>query len=209
MPATRPTKTRRAGVAGVALLLCLGLWGCAGVPAARPEIIEVAAWGGEPTASPSEPQRITRITLHHQGESFAPQGDVAAYLRRLQQWSRLSKRWVDIPYHYVIAPDGRMYAARPPAIAGDTNTEYDPGGHALVMLLGNFEVDRPTQAQLQATVVLLAWLVRRHGLDPDAIATHRDFSGQTVCPGKNFYALVASGWLGRAVRSRLSGSPPP
>ena len=77
---------------------------------------------------------------------------------RLQNWSRGIKGWSDIPYHYIVAPDGTVYAARPWQIPGDTNTEYQPQGHALLMLLGNFEVQYPTEAQIQATAWLLARL---------------------------------------------------
>lgn len=173
-----------------------------------PPVIEVSAWGGSPEAGgmAAPRQRITHLTLHHQGESWAEGADVAAYLRRLQQWSRLSKRWADIPYHYVIAPDGRIYAARPEGQPGDTNTEYDPRGHALIMVLGNFEEARPNAAQLGAVVDLMAGLAARHGLAPETIAAHKDYSAQTVCPGKNLYPYVQSGWFQRAVAARLAGS---
>lgn len=170
-------------------------------------IIPVESWGGSRPQELPKLQVIRRITLHHQGETWKPDSDVAHYLQRLQQWSRLTKRWADIPYHYVVAPDGKMYAARDPGLAGDTNTEYNPEGHALVMLLGNFEEAQPSQAQLLATVDLLAWLVNQHHLNVDDIATHRDFSAQTLCPGKNLTAHIASGWLTRAVQSRLAGLP--
>ncbi|MDR7297717.1 hypothetical protein J2X16_003066 [Pelomonas aquatica] len=188
-----------------ALSLLLVLAGCAstGTVPRAPEIIGVDAWGGSTVASGMPPQRIDRITLHHQGEIWKEGTDVEAYLRRLQQWSRLTKRWADIPYHYVIAPDGRIYAARPLAQAGDTNTEYDPLGHALVMLVGNFEEQQPTAAQLHAAVELTAWLAREHKLGLDAIASHKDHSAQTVCPGKNFYAYLASGWFKAEVAKRL------
>ncbi len=150
------------------------------------------------------PQQITHITLHHQGEIWKEGADVQAYLGRLQQWSRLTKRWADIPYHFVIAPDGRIYAARPLGQAGDTNTEYDPRGHALVMLVGNFEEQQPTPAQLSAAVELTAWLAREHHLGLDAIASHKDHSSQTVCPGKNLYAYLESGWFKAEVGKRLN-----
>ncbi len=190
-----------------ALALLLVLTACASprpAPAPAPQIIGVDAWGGTPAAaSATPPQHITHITLHHQGEIWKEGTDPAAYLRRLQQWSRLTKRWSDIPYHYVIATDGRIYAARPLAQAGDTNTEYDPRGHALVMLVGNFEEQQPTPAQLKAAVELTAWLAREHHLGLDAIASHKDFSAQTVCPGKNFYAYLESGWFKAEVAKRL------
>ena len=184
------------------LALLLALAGCASTSPA-PGIVGVADWGGSTAASSAPPQQITRITLHHQGEVWKEGTDIEAYLRRLQQWSRLTKGWADIPYHYVVGPDGRIYAARPLAQPGDTNTEYDPRGHALVMLVGNFEEQQPTPAQLNAAVELTAWLAREHHLGVDAIASHKDYSGQTVCPGKNLYAYLESGWFKAEVGKRL------
>ncbi|KQW52113.1 MULTISPECIES: peptidoglycan recognition family protein [unclassified Roseateles] len=186
----------------LALAAVLTLAGCASKPPA-PDIVSVDTWGGSSAAAVAAPQRITHITLHHQGEIWKEGADVEAYLRRLQQWSRLTKRWADIPYHYVIAPDGRIYAARPLAQPGDTNTEYDPRGHALVMLVGNFEEQQPTQAQLKSAVDVTAWLAREHRLGLDAIASHKDHSRQTVCPGKNFYAYLESGWFKDEVKKQL------
>ncbi|MFT7774671.1 peptidoglycan recognition family protein [Roseateles sp.] len=184
--------------------LLLALTGCATVKPPSPQIVSVDAWGGTSSGTLAPAQQISKITLHHQGEIWKDGTDVAAYLRRLQQWSRNTKHWADIPYHYVIAPDGRIYAARPLAQAGDTNTEYDPRGHALVMLLGNFEEQQPTPGQLDAAVELTAWLAREHRLGVNAIASHKDFSKQTVCPGKNFYdAYLATGWFKAEVGKRL------
>ena len=185
-----------------ALALLLALAGCTSTRPA-PAIVGVEAWGGSTVAATAPAQRIERITIHHQGEIWKDGTNVEAYLRRLQQWSRLTKRWADIPYHYVIAPDGRIYAARPLQQAGDTNTEYDPRGHALVMLVGNFEEQQPTPAQLSAAVELTAWLAREHRLGLDAIASHKDYSTQTVCPGRNLYAYLESGWFKQEVGKRL------
>jgi hypothetical protein len=187
----------------VSAALLLALAGCATVRPPAPEIVTVDAWGGTAATAPAPMQRIRKITLHHQGETWKEGADVAAYLRRLQQWSRLTKRWADIPYHYVIAPDGRIYAARPLDQAGDTNTEYDPSGHALVMLVGNFEEQQPAAAQLDAAVALTAWLAREHRLGLEDIASHRDYSAQTLCPGRNLYAYLASGWFQAQVAKQL------
>jgi len=199
--------SRILSLAGLLLAGCAGQVPLATVQLAPPSLVTVDVWGGSASAALPAKQTIHKVTLHHQGETWTPGADVARYLQRLQQWSRLTKRWADIPYHYVIAPDGQIYAARNLAQAGDTNTEYNPTGHALVMLLGNFEDVQPTGAQLHATVNLLAWLVQQHRLDLAAIGSHRDFSAQTVCPGKNLGALLESGWLRGAVASTLSGAP--
>ena len=116
-----------------ALLLALTLAGCALKPAPDPAIVAVADWGGS-AADPTRARRhtVTHITLHHQGEPFNAGTDPRQYLRRLQSWSRSTKGWLDIPYHYIIDLDGRIYAGRDIAYAGDTNTDYDPAGHALI-----------------------------------------------------------------------------
>ena len=173
------------------------------------EITPASAWGAVPDAAPAQPQTtITHITLHHQGETWVPGSDVPTYLRKLQHWSRETKHWADIPYHYVIDPEGKVYAARPENIAGDTNTEYDPRGHLLVMLLGNFEEVEPTREALDSLVDLLAEKARETGLDERAIASHRDWSQQTVCPGKNLYRYLQNGWLKSAVAAQLKQPSP-
>ena len=142
---------------GISLTSCSSPGPLAAVP--QPTIVSVTQWGGTPTPLPERAQTISHITIHHQGEIWDPAASVPAYLVRLQNWSRGIKGWSDIPYHYIVAPDGTVYAARPWQIPGDTNTEYQPQGHALLMLLGNFEVQYPTEAQMQAT----AWLLARLG----------------------------------------------
>lgn len=190
-----------ARAAALSLALAVALSGCTTLPPPV-AVIPVAAWGGTPTPAPAVAQRITRLTLHHQGEIWREGSDVPAYLRRLQRWSRESRGWADIPYHFVVAPDGRVYAARPVALAGDTNTEYDPRGHLLVMLLGNFEEQTPTPAQWQATVALLAAQATERGLTAADISSHRHESTRTLCPGANLLARFDE--LRQAVAAHLS-----
>ncbi|WP_077035214.1 peptidoglycan recognition family protein [Pelomonas sp. KK5] len=190
-------------------ILLTGLLLAASLHAAAIDVVPTDTWGGSPSATSYAPQTITHITLHHQGETWAPGRDVPDYLRHLQQWSRETKHWADIPYHYVIDPEGRVYAARPEAQAGDTNTEYDPRGHLLIMVLGNFEEVEPNAAQLRATVELMADMARKYRLTAADIASHKDFSTQTVCPGKNLYRYLQNGWIARAVTARLDGKAMP
>jgi hypothetical protein len=168
-------------------------------------IVPVAAWGGT-AADPAlaHRQTITHITLHHQGEPFKPGTDPQQYLRKLQTWSRVTKHWLDIPYHYIIDLDGNIYEGRKIDYAGDTNTEYDPTGHALIEVVGNFEEVEPNQQQLDAVVRLMAMLARKYAVPLDHIASHRDFSTQTVCPGANLYRYVQDGYFRRQVALRLA-----
>ena len=171
-------------------------------------IVPVARWGGTPIdAARATPHAIRRITLHHQGLAYPKDRDPREYLRSLQKWSRESKGWLDIPYHYVIDLQGRIYEARPLGYSGDTNTHYDTAGHALIQVVGNFDEVEPTPGQLDGVVRLMSLLAIRHGLTEEAIAGHRDFASDTTCPGKNLDRYMRNGWIRERVRENLRASP--
>ena len=89
------------------------------------------------------------LTLHHGGVDWKEGTDPNVYLRDLQAWSRSEKQWIDIPYHYMIDLEGRIYEARDPYYSGDTNTTYNPEGHLLTCLMGNYENQKPSVFQDQ------------------------------------------------------------
>lgn len=167
--------------------------------------MSVSQWGGTPAnETKARLHTINRITLHHQGEPF-PQGkDPQKYLRDLQTWSRNTKGWLDIPYHYVVDLDGRIYDARDIRFAGDTNTQYDPAGHALIEVVGNFEEVEPNATQLAAVVNLMTQLARQYQVPVEKISGHRDVASGTVCPGKNLYRYLENGYFREQVQARLA-----
>jgi hypothetical protein len=186
----------------IALLLTTTFMACTHDDAAfKPELVEagiipVEEWGGERVdVTAAQHHEIRYITLHHGGVSFADTADAAAYLRNLQNWSRDERDWVDLPYHYLIDPQGRIYEGRNVMIPGDTNTDYDPAGHALICVLGNFELAEPNQAQLDAVTSLMALMAHRFGLGTDVIAGHKDYASNTVCPGENLYPYLENGYF--------------
>jgi len=174
-----------------------------------PVIVARAAWGSQPDPIPEQRRQTpVRITIHHAGVVWKPGDDPLRKLPALQAWGKRDKGWPDVPYHYLIAPDGRIFAGRPVAYEGETNTEYDVNGHVLVQLWGDFEVQRVTLAQLRVTVHLVAWVCRELDISPETIAGHRDWSRQTSCPGKDLYRYIARGDLRTWVQRMLRGEPP-
>lgn len=87
----------------------------------------------------SNKHTISYITIHHGGELYDEDKDTYQYLKNLQSCSRSARKWMDLPYHYIIDRKGKIFEGRPLDYRGDTNTSYDPTGHALILLLGNFE----------------------------------------------------------------------
>ena len=188
----------------------MAIAGCAMRAAPRatePDIISVRQWGGSPAnESLARRHSISRITLHHQGATFPRGKDPQGYLRDLQTWSRKTKGWIDVPYHYVIDLDGRVYEGRDIRFAGDTNTGYDPAGHALIEVVGNFEEVEPNEAQLDAVVKLMTLLAARYDVPVAAIRGHRDVAPDTECPGRNLYRYLDNGFFRGQVAARLAGT---
>ena len=196
----------------VLMIIMMTLAGCATSVApsfATPTIIAVEDWGGTRLTSTSRStnskQHVPKfITLHHGGVAFLRDKDPKQYLRNLQSWSRGTRMWSDIPYHYLIDLDGNIYEGRDVNIAGDTNTEYDPTGHALIVVLGNFEEVSPNQAQLDAVTMMMVTLAKRFNIAPSKIAGHKDYSAQTACPGKSLYPYLQDGYFHKRVQLLLN-----
>jgi hypothetical protein len=97
----------------------------------------------------------------------------------------LRNGWAGIGYHKVILPDGTVADGRP---------EYAIGAHAKgvnsrsvgVSLVGDFDVGRPTPAQMAALVALTADLAGKYGISASRVVGHRDVYDDTTCPGRMF-----------------------
>jgi hypothetical protein len=82
-------------------------------------------------------------------------------------------------------------------------------GHALIEVVGNFEEVEPNRKQLDAVVDLMAMLAAKYNVPLDGIASHRDYSAQTVCPGEHLYSYVKNGYFRDKVALRLAQSRQP
>lgn len=165
-----------------------------------PAIVRREEWGAKPPVEPWKEHRGARITIHHAGVPTNRNRTFAQMLVALQNFSqnpgelsggKTKPAWPDIPYHWYIGWRGEAGDCRDPKIVGDTNTEYDPTGHLLVCLEGNFESEEPTGAQIRMMDRLVTWLVAQYRVDPSLIATHKDYSAQTSCPGAKLMPEIA------------------
>ncbi len=149
--------------------------------------------------------RITHITLHHEGdpEPLRPGDDVVRKLRGLQSWGASDRNWWDVPYHYLLDLDGNVYEGRDWHFMGETNTAYDPEGHFLISVIGNYEKQEPTQAQLNAIADLMAWAVVKFDVPLENIGGHYNYA-TTNCPGKNLKKYLEDGTFRRMVVERLA-----
>jgi hypothetical protein len=151
------------------------------------------------------PHRITHVTLHHTGSSqpLRPEDDPAAILRALQAWGARDRNWWDVPYHFLIDLEGRVYEGRDWRFMGETNTTYDPGGHFLISVIGNYGRQEATPAQLEAIADLMAWAIAEHDLPLDRIGGHYNYA-DTNCPGDHLRTYLEDGTFRRMVEQRLA-----
>ena len=191
---------------GTVLIIALTLSGCSNTKISSEifddpnytedlKIVKRIDWGWVPIDSEFKTHNIEYITIHHGGVEFLPDKDAAEHVRNLQKWSRSEKEWIDIPYHYMIDLEGNIFEARPLNIPGDTNTEYDPTNHALVEVMGNYEIQELNEVQLKSLVDLISFLSKKYNVPLDKIKTHKDYSSKTVCPGKNSYKYFENGYV--------------
>ncbi len=187
----------------VAAIAALALSGCGGAlprsDALIPsdvEFVSRAEWGARPPVLPMRAHSVSRLTIHHTGTNQNFNRTVADKLRGLQLFSqrddslasgRLKPAWPDVPYHFYVGVDGVVGEGRDWRYAGDTNTEYDPAGHLLVVVEGNFQKDTLTTAQRRTLDIIVPALARSFGIPAERLASHRDYA-RTSCPGANLYA---------------------
>lgn len=145
-----------------------------------------------------------RITIHHEGTKFEKSDDAQKHIKNVQTWGMGKDRnWSDIPYHFLIDPNGNIYEGRNVFTVGETATEYDPSGHLLITCLGNFEEQEISDDQLNSLIDLIAYCCDKYQISLETIASHRDFSKQTVCPGKNLYKYIENNFIKNEVKKRL------
>lgn len=176
--------------------MMLGAAGAVLLPLAGPLAAAEAAWqtGGAAGVRVKETYLSFRsltnreqtdvIILHHIGNTNA---DVSA--ATVHRW-HLANGWAGIGYHYLIRKDGTIERGRPRDTVGAHC--YGENWHSVgVNIVGNFETNEPTAAQIDAAERLVAVLCRLYGLRPsgETIKGHHDFNA-TACPGENLYAML-------------------
>jgi hypothetical protein len=206
---------------------------------ARPEaslaIVGRAEWGADEGLRSREIEfdpTVEKFVVHHTGTDLGT--DSVSTVRELYR-STVASGYRDIPYHWLIDPDGVVFEgrwARPVPSGRTPNGEDDRGwcvrgGHALhyndrsigVAYLGNFVDRAPTNAATDALVSLLAWKCERWGVDPTGATRYRLNDGSTqrfpnICGHRQVRATLCPGpavadalpGLRVAVGQRLGGT---
>jgi hypothetical protein len=155
-----------------------------------------------PDYSQMEAMRPPRfITVHHDGMGQLFEGtseracaDRIEYLRNSHTRGR---GFADLGYHYVVDRAGRVWEGRPLSYQGahvKNRNEHNIG----VLCLGNFDRQRPTDAQFAALCRHVGTIQKKYKIKGANVLTHCEWKGAaTACPGVNLKS--------RFVRARNTG----
>ncbi len=161
---------------------------------AIPGLVSRDAWA-RGTPVPALMNRMTpvrHITIHHDGMppvSLNSQAQIAARIELIRAGHR-AKGWGDIGYHFIVDPQGRVWQGRALLWQG-AHVKDRNEGNVGVLVLGNFETTRPTEAQLDALERQLAGLMRIYRVSATSVRSHQEWPGAaTACPGRHMQAKM-------------------
>lgn len=139
---------------------------------------------------------VRLLTVHH--SVLAVKGDprpAEERVRALYKYHAINRGWGDIGYNFIVDEDGVVYEGRKGGRGVVSGHAYCNNiGTLGIVLLGNFEVETPTQAQVRGLQHLLRDLALEYGIDlgrgvvfhgksyPSPIVGHGDLLS-TKCPG--------------------------
>ncbi|MBM4144219.1 MAG: N-acetylmuramoyl-L-alanine amidase [Lentisphaerae bacterium] len=180
---------RRAGAAAVKRPLDgLDLGALAGCV----DLVRRSAWDGPPpkTWLLREAGQYDRLTVHHQGEwsnGATDRNAVEGVIRNVCAGHQ-ARGYGDVGYHFVVDTAGRVWEGRSLAYEG-AHVSGENERNLGIMLLGNFEEQRPAAAQVQALDLVTdclreIFMIKRH-----RVYGHRDLN-PSACPGRNLYGHV-------------------
>jgi len=125
------------------------------------------------------------IIIHH---SATAQGDAETFRR-----AHIAKGWRDIGYHYAIgngtySSDGEVETGRAEAEDGAHCSADGMNRKSVgICLVGDFDKQKPTPAQMEALEKLCRDIMTRHKIPASKVLGHGEVKGAaTNCPGKNF-----------------------
>ncbi|WP_051494576.1 N-acetylmuramoyl-L-alanine amidase [Nocardia nova] len=190
------------------------------LPGGGPKVISRAQWGADESLRCEEPtydDGLGGITVHHTaGRNDYSKSESAGIVRAIYAYHAKTLGWCDIGYNALVDKYGQIFEGRYGGMDRPVEGAHAGGFNentAGVAMMGDFESQPPTDAQLQATGQYVGWRAKVAGLDPEGHTTmysegtdftpyaegeavqlpivfaHRDV-GNTTCPGDAAYARM-------------------
>lgn len=166
------------------------------------------------------------VVVHH--SVYKPANnptELKAQAKLFDSWHK-SKSWAEkiktpgefgyqyVEYHYLLGLDGSLLQVQDEKYvlyhSGDNFrgvNSFNLHGVA-VCLTGNYENDKPTEAQMKTLVALVRDVQKRYGIDALVRGHKQTSQSATACPGKNI-GTNTSGWLKQVIANVNNSAYPP
>ena len=145
-------------------------------------------WGAAVAESIEAAEHYKRITIHHTAHDGGHGlrryrfRNNAHFMRWIQGYHQQENHWSDIGYHYVIAKDGEILEGRLLSHVGAHVKRYNQGNIGIA-LVGNLDVEPPSEPQKLSANRLVRALQERFGISSENIWGHGELR-KTACPGE-------------------------
>lgn len=141
-----------------------------------------------------------RISVHHDAMEWKGRHDFVSARERLRKIQRahIQRGWDGIGYHFAIDGRGHVWQCRPLKYQG-AHVRGENTRNLGILVMGNFEVQHPTQNQLKSLEKALQIFHEAYKIPGFRIKGHKEYaSAATLCPGKNLFPKFA------AMRNRIA-----
>ena len=155
----------------------------------KPSIVSRRDWGARQPKKGYSYHSPRKLTIHHTYRPLASSFQGASTIRGIQNYHMDSNGWSDIGYHFLIGTYSSgstvIYEGRPDNVIG-AHTGGANTNNVGVNLIGDYDIEQVHPNGYKAMIRVLAWLCDKHGISPNSIYGHKDFSS-TLCPGSGLY----------------------
>ncbi len=158
----------------------------------RATVLARSKWAqGEPaTTQMNRLSPVRYITIHHDGMDPFFDTDQRATAGRIEAIRRAHRRrgWGDIGYHFIVDRAGRVWEGRSLRYQG-AHVKHKNYANIGIVVLGNFDRQQPSEAQLASLRQLVSSLMDRHRVPASRVYTHQELA-PTACPGRYFQQFM-------------------
>lgn len=140
-------------------------------------------WGAPPSPAESISMPSLELWLHH---TAGNQNGIAGMLElRNYALHHPTENYIDIPYNFLISPDGVIFEARGPGKQSGATEGHNPISHA-ICVMGNYEINPVPPAVINSCARLVAYGYQQGWWKyPRFDGGHKDASNNfTQCPGR-------------------------
>lgn len=150
-------------------------------------------------------REVDEIILHHTWRPTAKQYKGKSTIEAIRDYHVNNQGWSDIGYHFLIAPNGDIWAGRHIEQAG-AHTRGRNARSVGVCLIGDLDEEDLTEEQKASLVTVLRALLKRFRLPIGAINFHRDYAPYKSCPGMKLDKGVVRSWVSSSEPSETASS---